>query len=145
MPTRFRPYQPDQKLLLPPDVREWLREDHLAHHISDVVDGLDLGGFYSRYEGDGRRCSPYEPRMMVKLLIYGYATGVYSSRKIARKLSDDVAFRVLAAGNDPSHRTICEFRHRHLPEFKSLFVQVVESTCAPCTASTSSTRGSSWC
>ena len=126
MPTRFRPYQPDQTLLLPPDLRAWLPEGHLAFHVSDVVDSLDLSGFYHRYEGDGRRCSPYEPRMMVKLLIYGYATGVFSSRKIARKLVEDVAFRVLAAGNSPSHRTICEFRRRHLPEFGSVFVQVVD-------------------
>ncbi len=126
MPTRFRRYQPEQKLLLPPDLREWLPEEHLAFHVSDVVDNLDLACFYRRYEGDGRRCSPYEPRMMVKLLIYGYATGVFSSRKIARKLVDDVAFRVLASGNDPSHRTICEFRRLHLPEFRSLFVQVIE-------------------
>ena len=65
MPTRFRPYQPDQTLLLPPDLREWLPEDHLAFHVSDVVDNLDLSRLYRRYEGDGRRCSPYEPRMMV--------------------------------------------------------------------------------
>ena len=81
--------------------------------------------FYERYEGDGRRKSPYEPRMMVKVLIYGYATGVFSSRRIARKLKEDVAFRVLGAGNFPSHRTICEFRRRHLADFKRLFVEVV--------------------
>ena len=126
MPTRFRRYQPEQKLLLAPDLRAWLPEGHLAFYVSDVVDGLDLSGFYDRYEGDGRRCSPYEPRMMVKLLVYGYATGVFSSREIARKLLEDVAFRVLAAGNAPSHRTICEFRLRHLAEFASVFAQVVE-------------------
>ena len=126
MPTTFRPYRPDQRLLLPPDLREWLPEGHLAHHISDVVDGMDLVGFYRRYEGDGRRCSPYEPRMMLKVLLYGYSTGVFSSRKLARKLDEDVAFRVLAAGNRPSHRTICDFRLRHLAEFKGLFVEVVE-------------------
>ena len=125
MPTTFRPYQPDQGLLLPPDLRDWLPEGHLAHHVSDLVDGLDLGAFHARYEGDGRRKSPYEPRMMVKVLIYGYATGVFSSRGMARRLEEDVAFRVLAAGNFPSHRTICEFRRRHLPDFKRLFVGVV--------------------
>ena len=77
------------------------------------------------YEGDGRRKSPYDPRMMMKLLIYGYATGVFSSRGIARKLEEDVAFRVLAADNFPSHRKICEFRSRHLEDFKKLFVEVV--------------------
>ena len=121
MPTTFRPYQPDQGLLLAPDMRDWLAEGHLAHHVSDLVDGLDLTAFYAPYEGDGRRKSPYEPRMMVKVMIYGYATGVFSSRGLARKLEEDVAFRVLAAGNFPSHRTICEFRRRHLADFKALF------------------------
>ena len=125
MPTTFRPYQPDQGLLLPCDLRDWLPAGHLAHHVSDLVDGLDLTVFYVRYEGDGRRKSPYEPRMMAKVLIYGYATGVFSSRGLARKLEEDVAFRVLAAGNFPSHRTLCEFRRRHLSDFKKLFVEVV--------------------
>ncbi len=125
MPTTFRPYQPDQALLLPPDLRDWLPEGHLAHHVSDLVDGLDLTAFYAPYEGDGRRKSPYEPVMMAKTLIYGYATGVFSSRGLARKLEEDVAFRVLAAGNYPSHRTICEFRRRHLSDFKALFVEVI--------------------
>ena len=125
MPTSFRPYDPDQALLLPPSPRDWLAEDHLALFVSDTVDALDLSAFYERYEGDGRRNQPFDPRMMVKLLVYGYATGVFSSRKIARKLQDDVAFRVLAAGNCPAHRTIAEFRQRHLGEFESLFVQVV--------------------
>ena len=80
MSTMFRPYVPEQSLLLPPDVREWLPEGHLAHHISDLVDGLDLTAFYAPYEGDGRRNAPYEPRMMVKVLLYAYATGVFSSR-----------------------------------------------------------------
>ena len=125
MPTTFRPYHPDQGLLLPSDMRDWLPEGHLAHHVSDLVDGLDLTAFYVPYEGDGRRKSPYEPRMMLKVLIYGYATGVFSSRGMARRLEEDVAFRVLAAGNFPSHRTICEFRRRHLADFKRLFVEVV--------------------
>ena len=123
MPTTFRPYEPDQLLLLVPDVRDWLPEGHFAHHVSDLVDGLDLRAFYAPYEGDGRRNAPYEPRMMVKVLLYGYATGVL--RGMARKLEEDVAFRVLGAGNFPSHRTLCEFRRRHLEEFKGLFVEVV--------------------
>ncbi len=125
MPTTFRPYQPDQTLLLAPSLREWLPEGHLADHVSDLVDGLDLSAFYERYEGDGRRKSPYEPAMMLKVLIYGYATGVFSSRGIARRLEEDVAFRVLGAGNFPSHRTICEFRRRHLEDFRRLFAEVV--------------------
>ena len=125
MSTTFRPYAPEQSLLMPPDLRDWLPEGHLAHHISDLVDGLDLTVFYAPYEGDGRRNAPYEPRMMVKVLLYAYATGVFSSRKIAKKLEVDVAFRFLAAGNFPQHRTICEFRRRHLDDFKELFVEVV--------------------
>jgi len=125
MATTFRPYEPDQMLLLRPDVRDWLPEGHFAHHVSDLVDGLDLTAFYAPYEGDGRRNAPYEPRMMVKVLLYGYATGVFSSRAMARKLEEDVAFRVLGAGNFPSHRTLCEFRRRHLEDFKGRFVEVV--------------------
>ena len=125
MPTTFRPYQPDQMLLLSPDLREWLPAGHLAHHVSDLVDALDLSALYVPYEGDGRRNAPYEPSMMVKILIYAYATGVFSSRAIARKLEEDVAFRVLAAENFPQHRTICEFRRRHLEDFERMFVEVV--------------------
>ena len=125
MPTTFRPYEPEQKLLLSPDLQEWLPEGHLAHHVSDLVDGLDLRAFYAPYEGDGRRNAPYEPRMMLKVLLYGYATGEFSSRGIARKLEEDVAFRVLGAGNFPSHRTLSEFRRRHLEDFKGLLLEVV--------------------
>ena len=105
MPTTFRAYQPDQPLLLPPDLQEWVPPGHLAHHVSDVVDALDLTAFYAPYEGDARRNAPYEPSMMVKVLIYAYATGTFSSRAAARKLEEDVAFRMLAAGNFPQHRT----------------------------------------
>jgi transposase len=126
MPTTFRRYVPEQSLLLPPSPRDWLPEGHLAHFLSDTVDALDLKAFYEPYEGDGRRNSPYDPRMMIKLLLYGYATGVFSSRKIAKKLHEDVAFRVLAGENFPAHRTVAEFRQRHLGVFQSLFVQVLE-------------------
>ncbi|MDA2939093.1 IS1182 family transposase, partial [Acidobacteria bacterium AH-259-A15] len=126
MLTTFRPYQPDQSLLLPPSLKDWLPEDHLAYFISETVDRLDLSAFYRDYEGDGRRNCPFDPQMMVKILLYGYATGIRSSRKIAKKLHEDVAFRVLAAGNFPAHRTIAEFRQLHLKEFEALFVQVVQ-------------------
>ena len=125
MGTTFRPYSPGQELLLPPSLNEWLPEGHLAYFVSDVVEELDLSAFYARYEGNGRRNSPFDPRMMLKVLIYAYATGVFSSRKIARKLEEDVAFRVLAAGNFPRHRTICDFRKHHLVAFKAVFIQVV--------------------
>src|ERR1017187_3093395 len=126
MRTTFLPYVPHQSLLLPASLTEWLPEDHLAYFISDSVDALGLEAFYARYEGDGRRRQPFDPRMMVKVLVYGYASGVFSSRKIARKLQEDVAFRVLSANNFPAHRTIREFRQLHLPELSALFVQVVK-------------------
>ena len=125
MGTTFRPYDPDQILMLPPDLREWVSEGHLAHHVSDLVDAVDLSAFHAPYHGDGRRNSPYDPRMMVKVLIYAYATGTFSSRKMAKKLEEDVAFRMLAAGNFPKHRTLCEFRKRHLGDFRAVFAEVV--------------------
>jgi transposase len=112
-------------MLLPETLQEWLPEGHLAHFISDAVDGLDLCAFHARYDKDGPRNQPFHPAMMVKVLVYGYATGVFSSRKIARKLHEDVAFRVLAARNFPAHRTIRDFRALHLKELAELFVQVV--------------------
>jgi transposase len=124
MPTSFLPYEPDQTFLLPPSPSEWLPENHLVYFVSDIIDRLDLQKFYARYEGDGRRNQPYDPAMLVKVLVYGYATGVFSSRKQAKKLYEDVAFRLLGAGNFPSHRTICDFRVKHLPELKELFVAV---------------------
>jgi transposase len=96
-----------------------------VYFISETVDRMDLSGFYRGYEGDGRRNRPFDPRMMVKVLLYGYATGTFSSRKLAKKLEEDVAFRVLGAGNFPAHRTVCEFRQRHLKEFQELFVELV--------------------
>ena len=125
MPTTFRPYNPEQTPALPSSPLCWLPEGHLAFFISDTVDNLDLSSFYEPYEGDGRRNSPFEPRMMVKVLLYGYATGTVSSRKLAKKLYEDVAFRFLAGENFPAHRTIAEFRQRHLAAFRKLFVQVI--------------------
>jgi transposase len=125
MATTFRHYNPEQTLLLPPSPRDWLAEGHLAYFISDTVDSLDLSAFYKPYQGDGRRNSPFDPRMMVKVLLYGYATGTFSSRKLAKKLHEDVAFRVLGCENFPAHRTIAEFRQQHLLAFQGLFVQVV--------------------
>ena len=97
----------------------------MARQVNDLVDSLDLSAFYAPYEGDDRRNAPYDPSMMVKVLIYAYATGTFSSRRIARKLEGDVAFRMLAADNFPQHRTVCEFRRRHLKDFRALFVEVV--------------------
>ena len=102
MPTSFRPYLPNQGMPLPADLRKWVPEDHLARQVGDLVESLDLSAFYSPYEGDGRRNAPYEPAMMVKILIYAYATGTFSSRKISRKVEEDIAFRMLVAGKSPS-------------------------------------------
>lgn len=126
MSTSYRPYAPDQQLLLPPSLHDWLPQGHLAYFISDAVDALDLSAFHARYAGDGRRRQPYDPAMMLKVLVYAYASGVFSSRKIARRLQEDIAFRVLAAGNFAAHRTLREFRRVHLAEFSALFVQVVQ-------------------
>ena len=126
MASSFLPYEPEQDFLLPPSVSEWLPENHLVYFVSEMIDRLDLQMFYARYQGDGRRNQPYDPAMLVKVLVYGYATGVFSSRKLARRLFEDVAFRMLGAGNFPSHRTICDFRLRHLPELKGLFVQIAQ-------------------
>ena len=125
MPTSYRPYEPDQVMLLPAAPQDWLPQGHLAYFISDTVDALDLRAFYARYEGGGSRNQPFHPAMMLKVLIYAYATGVFSSRKIERRLHEDLAFRLLGAGNFPRHRTICDFRAFHLDELAGLFVQVV--------------------
>lgn len=125
MPISYQPYLPDQDFLLPHSMREWLPEGHLAYYINDTVDSLDLQAFHARYGAGGSRNQPFHPAMMVKVLIYGYATGVFSSRKLARKLHEDVAFRLLGAGNFPAHRTLSDFRAFHLKELSDLFVQVV--------------------
>ena len=122
----YLPYTPGQLLLLPPAVNEWLPQGHLAYFISDTVDTLDLGAFHQRYAQGGPRNQPFHPAMMVKVLLYGYATGVFSSRKLAKKLHEDIALRVLGAGNFPAHRTLSDFRALHLPELAALFVQVVK-------------------
>ena len=122
----YRPYEPQQEMLLPASLQDWLPKGHLAYFIGDTVDALDLKAFYSRYEGGGSRNQPFHPAMMVKVLVFGYATGVFSSRKIERRLHEDLAFRMLGAGNFPKHRTIRDFRALHLKELADLFVQVVK-------------------
>jgi transposase len=123
----FRAYEPNQILLLPPDLREWLPEGHLAQFVSDVVDeALDLSAIWRAYSDGGRAHPAYHPAMMTKVLIYAYCTGVYSSRRIEKRLYEDVAFRYLAAQQTPDHKTIAEFRRRHLPALKGLFQQVLQ-------------------
>jgi transposase len=126
MATSYLPYQPGQSHLLPPSAEDWLPEGHLAYFIADTVELLDLSAFHARYANGGPRNQPFHPAMMVKVLVYGYATGVFSSRKLARRLHEDVALRVLAAGNFPAHRTLSDFRALHLAELSALFEQVVK-------------------
>src|SRR3989442_15721842 len=126
MSKTFRAYDLNQRLLLPPDLREWLPEGHLALFVSDVVDELDLSAIVGAYEdGDGRGQPPYHPAMMVKLLLYAYSVGKPSSRKIERATYEDVAVRVLAADQHPDHDSLAEFRKRHLTALAGLFVQVL--------------------
>jgi transposase len=125
MSTSYIPYNPEQQHLLPNALQDWLPQGHLAYYINDTVDSLNLSAFHARYASGGSRNQPFHPAMMVKVLVYAYATGTFSSRKIAKKLFEDVAFRVLAADNFPAHRTIREFRALHLAEFTELFIQVV--------------------
>lgn len=126
MRKRYRPYQPDQCYLLPPSLDEWLPQNHLARFVNDVVDELDLSAICDVYEKELRGYPPYHPAMMTKVLVYAYSIGVYSSRKIERRIQEDIAFRYLTAGNFPDFRTINTFRKRHLKEFTSLFVQVLK-------------------
>ena len=127
MGKTFRSYDMNQRLLLPPDLRDWLREGHLALYVSDVVEQLDLSKIMKVYdEGDMRGRPPYHPEMMAKLLIYGYSVGKMSSRKIEQATHDDVAFRVLSCNQHPDHDSIASFRKRHLPELGQLFFQVLQ-------------------
>jgi transposase len=126
MGKTYRAYLPEQDFLLPPSLRDWLPEDHLAYFVSDVVEQLDLSAIESVYEEEGRGQPPYHPRMMSKILIYGYCVGVFSSRRMQKKLSEDVGFRVLAAENQPDFRTISDFRKQHLGALQGLFDQVLQ-------------------
>jgi len=119
----FKPYDPDQLFLLPPALREWLPEGHLALFLSDVVDhALDLTPILATYEtGDGRGQPPYHPALMVKLLLYAYCMGRPSSRQIEKATSEEVPYRVLAANQHPDHDTLAAFRQQHLPALAGLF------------------------
>jgi transposase len=126
MGKAYRPYQPDQDLLLPPSLRDWLPENHLVYFVSDVVDQLDLSAIEALYQEELRGQPPYDPRLMTKLLIYAYSVGVFSSRKIQKRLQEDISFKVLAAGNEPDFRTISDFRKIHLEALEGLFEQVLK-------------------
>lgn len=126
MAKTYRPYVPEQDLLLPPNLRDWLPENHLAFFVGDLIDHLDLSTITGVYEDEERGYPPYHPVMLTKVLVYAYCVGVFSSRKIQRRLIEDVAFRVLAAGNEPDFRTIADFRKRHLAALQGFFEQVLQ-------------------
>ena len=126
MSKTFRPYEPDQDFLMPASMRDWLPTEHLTYFISDMVDQLDLSVIMERYAGEERGYPPYHPAMMVKVLLYAYCIGVASSRKIEKRLCEDIAFRVLASNNTPDFRTISDFRKDHLQALAGLFLQVLK-------------------
>ena len=126
MAKTYRPYLPDQDFLLPPSLRDWLPEDHLVYFVSDVVDALDLSEITTVYEDEERGYPPYHPVMLTKVLVYAYCVGIFSSRRIQRRLAEDVGFRVLAAGNAPDFRTISDFRKTHLAALTGFFEQVLD-------------------
>jgi transposase len=122
--SNFRPVDRDTGFLLPPSVDEWLPEKHLARFVVEVIDGLDLGRMAKAYRGSGS--ASYHPSLRLGILVYGYATGVFSSRKLERATYDSVAVRFIAANQHPDHDTIAAFRRRFLGEITELFVQVLE-------------------
>lgn len=124
MAHEFRPYLLDQPRLMPEDLRAWLPDGHLALFLADVVAQLDLGPILRTYRG-GRGPRGYHPQMLLSVLLYGYCTGTFSSRKLAAKCETDVAFRVLSGGELPDFRTLADFRKRHLPTMQHLFVEVL--------------------
>jgi transposase len=121
--SNFRSIDRDTGFLLPPSVDEWLPEKHLARFVVDVIDGLDLRAMVGSYRGSGS--ASYHPALLLGLLVYGYATGVFSSRKLERATYDSVAVRFIAANEHPDHDTIASFRRRFLKEIEGLFVQVL--------------------
>src|SRR5688500_11443040 len=122
--SNFRPIDRQTGFLLPPSVDEWLPEKHLARFVVEVIDGLDLRVMRGSYRGSGS--ASYPPSLLLGILVYGYATGVFSSRKLERASYDSVAFRFIAANQHPDHDTIAAFRRRFLQEIEGLFVQVLE-------------------
>ena len=127
MSKRFRVCDLDQPYLLPPSLHDWLPENHLARFIAEVSNELNLSAIYDEYERkDGRGLCAYHPLLMTRLLLYGYAKGVTSSRSIERATYEDVPFRYLSADQHPDHDTIAHFRRQHLSALEQLFFQVLQ-------------------
>jgi transposase len=121
--SNFRPINRDMDFLMPPSVDEWLPQRHLARFVAEVIEGLDLRGMTGSYRGSGE--ASYHPGLLLGLIIYGYATGVFSSRALERATHDSVAFRFIVANEHPDHDTIATFRRRFLKQIEALFVQVL--------------------
>src|SRR4051794_41352214 len=125
MPQNFLACDREQEVLLPPSLSEWLPEDHLAWFVIDAVGELDLVAFLAAYRADGHGWAAHDPAMMVALIVYAYAIGERSSRRIERRCRDDVAFRVITANQVPDHATIARFRVRHERALGDLFADVL--------------------
>src|SRR5215210_9449364 len=125
MPQNFLSCDREQELLLPPSLREWLPESHLAWFVLDAVEAFDLGPFLRSYRQDGWGRAAHDPAMMLALLLYAYAVGERSSRRIERRCEEDVAFRVITANQVPDHATIARFRARHERALADLFAEVL--------------------
>ena len=122
--SNFRQFDRATGFLLPPSLDEWLPERHLARFVVEVIDGLDLSAMVKSYRGSGS--ASYHPALLLGLLVYGYTTGVFSSRKLERATYDSVAFRFIAANDHPDHDTIATFRRRFIKDIEALFVRVLE-------------------
>jgi transposase len=129
MPQNFLACDRDQELLLPPNLRDWLPEDHFAWFVLDAVVEMNLDAFFAAYRADGHGRAAHDPQMMVALLLYAYARGERSSRAIERALHEDIAYRVIAANSTPDHATIARFRQRHEAALAGLFGEVL-ALCA---------------
>jgi transposase len=126
MSKTYLPYEPDQLFLMPPSLTEWLRSDHLVYFVREILDEVDLSPITSVYEDEERGSPPYHPKALTGILLYGYSNGITSSRQLEKHCQEDVAFRILAANNQPDHRTISDFRKRHLGALEHLFVKVLQ-------------------
>jgi len=126
MSKTYRPYEPDQLFLMPPSLTDWLPAGHMVYFVREILDTMDLSPIICVYEDEERGYPPYHPKVMTGILLYGYCNGIISSRKLEKHCQEDVAFRVLAANNQPDHRTISDFRKLHLATLEHLFMEVLQ-------------------
>jgi transposase len=126
MSKTYRPYEPDQLFLMPPSLTDWLADNHMVYFVREILNTIDLSPITSVYEDEERGYPPYHPKAMTGILLYGYCNGITSSRKLEKHCQEDVAFRVLAGNNQPDHRTISDFRKRHLRRLEHVFVEILQ-------------------